>query len=100
MPFTKNTRVADIMQFGDAVVKGYEQSNVTHLPKPLLDNLQVLVNTLAEGMQEAYQELKNKDPDSAVAQAEIELFMDMQRRFTSKVPGYKEKAGSLLFSGF
>lgn len=100
--------VADIKQFGDMVVDGYSQVNAGLMPQPLKDDLEVLTGTLIEGMSEAKKkiavaeqqaeesaELHDSDPDSPVLQAECELYMDMQRLYCDKIPGYKARTEEL-----
>ncbi len=91
--------VADLQQLGNYVVGGFEQVNVGMLPQPLHEDLGILTNTLAEGMGEAFARLKHVK-ESAMKQAECELFMDMQRRYCDKIPQYAEKTKDLVFEDY
>jgi len=95
-----NSRIADIQPFCQLVLDGYSQTKCTALPQHMLTQLEVLTNTLAEGMQEAYQELSIQDQDSPIIEAQKELWADTQRRIIQAIPDFESKTGTLSFEGF
>lgn len=94
-----NVSVADISQFGNLVVDGFAQSNTGAMPQNLQEDLAILTDTLVEGMTENYNRLVTSK-ESPQNEAECELFMDMQRKYCDKIPGYAEKAKDLFLEDF
>ncbi len=97
--FIRNVSVADISQFGNLVVDGYTQCNAGAMPQNLQDDLNILTDTLVEGMTENYNRLV-ATKESPQNEAECELFMDMQRKYCDKIPGYADKAKDLFLEDF
>lgn len=91
--------VADLQQLGNYVVGGYEQVNAGMLPQPLQEDLSILTSTLVEGMGEAFDRLAQAK-ETTTKQAECELFMDMQRRFSDKIPQYSELTKDLILEDY
>ena len=95
----KNSSVSDISQLGNCVVDGYAQYNAGAMPRSLYEDLEILTDTLVEGMTIAYNRL-TEAKESPQTQAECELFMDMQRRYCDKIPKYAEKAKDLFMDEY
>ena len=95
--------VNDLSQLGDSVISGFQQLNMGVLPTTLLADLSTLRNTLSEGMTMEFHRLCEQSgnrADDAVQDAECEFFMTQQRKYESKIPGYSQITGTLLFEGF
>lgn len=91
--------VADLQQLGNYVVGGYEQVNAGMLPPQLQEDLSLLTDSLVEGMEIAHERL-SKGKDTPEKQAECELFMDMQRRYSDKIPAYASMASDLVLEDY
>ena len=91
--------VADLQQLGNSVVGGFEQVDVGMLPSQLYEDLNILTATLIEGMTIQHERLKEAE-ESPLSQAECELFMDMQRRYSDKIPTYAERTKNLILEDY
>lgn len=92
--------IFDLEPLGDSVIGGFEQANAGLLPSPLVADLSVLRNTLAEGMTIQFEHLCQQSDNTPEQQANRENFMAAQRKYEDNIPGYTTVAGKMIFEDY